>query len=134
MKSILSHNHTNINTLISTYFDIMSSVSLPADAIARVRELFVLYAKKGAFNVEEYSDVGAVFKQVASAYETSQTEQSATLEEQAVKFIINTVNVCSSRVPTEAQNYKLIAGTLEVLAKSLEPVLELDDDESKTEL
>jgi len=110
----------------------MSTVSLSASAIARVRELFVLYSKKGAFTIEEYSDVGAVFKQIASAFETVQTEKSATLEEQSVKFIINTVNVCSTRVPTEAQNYKAIIEVLDVLTKAIEPVIELE--ESKTEL
>ena len=106
----------------------MSTVSLTTDILTRARDLFTLYSKKSAFNLEEYADVGAVFKRVSEALEASQTSGTADLDEIDVKYLVSAVNVCSQRVPTEVQNYKPIADLVEVLVGALKT----DDAEEKS--
>ena len=106
----------------------MSTVSLTTEILTRARDLFTLYSKKSAFNLEEYADVGAVFKRVVAALEASQSSGSADVEEIDVKYIISAVNVCSQRVPTEVQNYKPIADLVEVLVGTLKVP---EDEEEK---
>lgn len=111
----------------------MSTVSLSGEILTRTRDLLTLYSKKSAFNLEEYVDVGSVFKRVSEAHETAQKEGSAEVAELDVKYVVSAINVCSQRVPTEVQNYKPIADLVEVLARALQqPVVE-EEEESKSE-
>ncbi len=114
----------------------MSTVSLPAAVIARSRELFVLYSKKAAFQIEEYADAGAVFARLTAA---AKTEGPADVSEQDVKYLISAINICSQRVAIEAQNYKPVAELLEVLTaavktEEVEETKEEDEKSSVTEL
>lgn len=104
----------------------MSAVSLPVAVIARSRELFVLYSKKAAFQIDEYSDAGAVFGRLTEA---AKLENTADVSEQDVKYIVSAINVCAQRVPLESQNYKPVAELLEVLTASITPPTE--DEETK---
>ncbi len=106
----------------------MSTITLPAAVVSRARDLFVLYSTKSAFKLEEYADVGAVYKRLSDA---AQGEEPAEVSETDVKYIISAINICAQRTPVEVQNYKPIADLLDALAKSLQPV---EDDETKTEL
>lgn len=108
----------------------MSSVALPQNVVARACELFVLYAKKGAFQIEEYSDAGAVYKRLTEA-----AKDGSEVSEVDVKYVISVINVCSQRTPVEAQNFKPIADLLEALAKSVRPPVveeEADVEEEKS--
>lgn len=109
----------------------MSTVSLPITVIARARELFVLYSKKSAFQIDEYSDVGAVFKRLTEA---ATSEETADVTEVDVKYIISAINVCSQRTPIEIQNYKPIADLLEILSNAIKSDLDVNDEETKTDL
>ena len=94
----------------------MATVTLSTTTIARARELLTLYSKKSAFSLEEYTDVGAVYKRLT---EVDGKEGDVEVSEIDVKYLINVISVCSTRVPTEVQNYKPIADLLETLAVSL---------------
>ncbi len=106
----------------------MSMITLPASVITRARDLFVLYSTKSAFKLEEYADVGAVYKRLLEA---AQGEEPAEVSDVDVKYIISAINVCAQRTPVEVQNYKPIAELLEALAKALQPA---EEEETKTEL
>lgn len=108
----------------------MSMITLPANVVTRARDLFVLYSTKSAFKLEEYADVGAVYKRLLEAV---QGEEPAEISDVDVKYIISAINVCAQRTPVEVQNYKPIAELLEYLAKALQPAVE-EEDETKTEL
>ena len=107
----------------------MSMITLPVPVVARARDLFVLYSNKSAFNLEEYADVGSIYKQILQALQTE--EKTCELEDTHVKYIISAINVCASRTPVEIQNYKPIAELLEILSQALKPSSE---EETKTEL
>lgn len=111
----------------------MSSVSLTAATINRSREVFVLYAKKGAFQMEEFADAGAVYGRLTEA--TKEGKESADVSEVDVKYVISVINVCSQRTPVEAQNFKPIADLLSALSAAIAPVSEVDpaDEEEKAE-
>lgn len=107
----------------------MSTVSLPQAVLARACELFALYAKKGAFQIEEYSDAGAVYKRFAEA-----AKENTEVSETDVKYVISAINVCSQRTPVEAQNYKPIADLLAALSQSVQlPALEEVEEEKAEE-
>ena len=110
----------------------MATINLTGEILTRTRDLLTLYSKKSAFNLEEYVDVGAVFKRVCEAQEAAQKDGSADVAELDVKYVVSAINVCSQRVPTEVQNYKPIADLVEVLARSLQPASS-DEEESKSE-
>ena len=103
-------------------------IALPATVITRACELFVLYSKKSAFQIEEYSDAGAVYKRLQDAAK----EDSPELSEVDVKYVISAINVCANRTPVEVQNYKPISDLLEALAQALQP--DSDAEEQKTDL
>ncbi|TMW56831.1 hypothetical protein Poli38472_006841 [Pythium oligandrum] len=110
----------------------MSMITLPAAVVSRARDLFVLYSTKSAFKLEEYADVGAVYKRLSEA---AQGEEPTEVSETDVKYIISAINVCAQRTPVEVQNYKPIVDLLETLAKSLQPAEEEEEEEeTKTEL
>ena len=107
----------------------MSTVSLPTAVVTRACEVFVLYAKKGAFQVEEFADAGAVYGRLVEAAKSS-TEVS----EVDVKYVISVINVCSSRTPVEAQNFKPISELLTVLATAVTPApVEAEEEEKAAE-
>lgn len=93
----------------------MSTVTLSQTSIIRAREMFVLYAKKAAFTIEEYADVGAVYKRLMDQVDKDEPE----LTEIDVKYLVNVINVCSQRVTTEVQNYKPISDLLDTLVSTL---------------
>lgn len=99
----------------------MSSVSVSNTHLVGVRDLFVLYSKKGAFTIEEYADCGAVFKRLTAAVEEAQESENknGALTDTDAKYVITAINVCSQRVPTEVANYKAIAELLEVFSDAL---------------
>lgn len=105
----------------------MSTVSLPQAVLTRACELFALYAKKGAFQIEEYSDAGAVYKRFVEA-----AKDSTEVSDVDVKYVISAINVCSQRTPVEAQNYKPIADLLEALAQSIQPPQEEEEEKSES--
>ena len=104
----------------------MSTISLPTNVITRACELFVLYSKKGAFQIEEYTDAGAVYKRLAEAAKSGEE-----VSEVDVNYVISAINVCSQRTPVEAQNYKPIADLLEVLARAVQPAPVAEEEEDK---
>lgn len=113
----------------------MSTVTLSTVNITRIREVFTLYTKKAAFFIEEYSDVGAVYKRMT---ELPTDKETAEVSEMDVKYLVNIIKVCSSRVPTEAQNLKPIADLIDTLESSLKKPEELSkieevDEETKEE-
>lgn len=106
------------------------SVVVPVDELTRTRDLFTLYSTKNAFKLEEYSDVGRVYKGVVDALEGAHTTGS--LEVSDVRFILNAINTCSTRpIGVEVQNYKPIAALFESLSEALKKAT--DDEESKPE-
>lgn len=111
---------------------------LSTATIARTRDLFVIYAKKSAFNIDEYSEAGAVSKRLTAAQEASLKDGAVEVDETDVKYNISAINVCSQRVPTELQNYKPISELVEVLTTALklpeDVVEELEEKSSVTEL
>lgn len=103
----------------------MSTVSLPTPVVTRACEVFVLYAKKGAFQVEEFADAGAVYGRLTEA-----AKNSTEVSDVDVKYVISVINVCSQRTPVEAQNFKPISELLDVLASAVAPPA---DEEEKAE-
>ncbi len=108
----------------------MSTVSLPVSVINRARELFVLYSKKGAFQIEEYADAGAVYKRLVEASQSKEAADASDVSEIDVKYVISAINVCSQRTPVEVQNYKAISELLETLSVSLKVDEEVDETKS----
>ncbi len=113
----------------------MAAISLPSSTLTRTRDVFLLYSKKSAFNIEEYADTGAVYGRLVVALEGAQKSGSADVSETDVKFVITAINICSQRVPTEVQNYRPIAELLDTLAatvkteeKKAEPVETVEED------
>ena len=106
----------------------MSSFSLPTAVITRACEVFVLYAKKGAFQVEEFADAGAVYGRLTEA-----AKSSAEVSEVDIKYVISVINVCSQRTPVESQNFKPIADLLTALTTAITAVPEVDEEEEKPE-
>lgn len=107
----------------------MSTVSIPFSIATRVRDLFTLYASKSAFKLEEYTDVGGVYKRFVELLQDE--KENVDVLETDCKYVLSAINVCSQRIPVEVQNYRAISELLEVLAKALKPE---EEDESKTEL
>jgi hypothetical protein len=108
------------------------SVSLKNSDAAQIRELFVLYSKKSAFNIDEYVDVGGVYKRVVDAIgESKSPDDVVSLEKKDAAFIYTTMNVCSQRAPVEIQNYKAIASLFELLASLLKDMSVEDTEETK---
>ncbi|KAL3668759.1 hypothetical protein V7S43_006054 [Phytophthora oleae] len=105
----------------------MSTVSLPTTVVTRARELFVSYSKKGAFRIEEYADVSAVFTRLTEAVKSETAH--ADVSEQDAKYLISAINVCSNRAPTEAINLKPEGELLEALTAAVKS----EDEESKEE-
>lgn len=99
--------------------------SFDKTVVQQVQQLFVLYAKKGAFTLEEYSDVGTVYKHVQEALASDEH----TLTDDDVKFVLTAINICSQRTAVEVQNYKLIASLFETLGESIKHILV--EEESK---
>lgn len=108
----------------------MSTVSLPSAVVARACEVFVLYAKKGAFQVEEFSDAGAVYGRLTEA-----AKDGSEVSEVDVKYVISVINVCSQRTPVEAQNFKPISDLLSALAAAITPPpTDASEEEEKEEV
>lgn len=84
----------------------------------RARDLLTLYSKKAAFILEEYVDVGGVFKNVSDVL-TEDAGETVTLTKNDVSFLLNTINVCSQRTAVDVQNYKPIAALHESLTEAL---------------
>ncbi len=94
------------------------SVVVPVDELTRTRDLFTLYSTKNAFKLEEYCDVGRVYKNIVEALEAAKTTGS--LEVGDVRFVLNAINTCSTRpIGVEVQNYKPIAALFESLSELL---------------
>ena len=110
----------------------MSVVVQVAD-LTRVRDLFVLYGKKGAFNLEEFSDVGAVYKNVAAALESADEAKEVDLTKKDVTYVLSAINVCSQRAPVEVQNYKPIASLFDTLSEALKAAGHEDDVDEENE-
>lgn len=106
------------------------SISVQVADITRVRDLFVLYGKKGAFNLEEYSDVGAVYKNVTRAIEDANDANEVELTKKDVTYVANAINVCSQRTAVEVQNYKPIS----ILFDTLTALLKEDDEAEVVEV
>jgi hypothetical protein len=104
----------------------MSTVSLPTSVLTRACELFAFFAKKAAFNIEEYSGAGPVFDRILNA---SKSETSAEVTVLDVQYLISAITVCSGRTPVEVANYKTIADLLESLQKSLKKDEDLEEKE-----
>lgn len=111
----------------------MSSVTLTTATITRARDLFLLYSKKAAFAIEEYSDVHSVFKRLTEALESAKGG-SAEVTENDVKYIISAINVCANRTPIEVQNYAPIAELENSLKKAIEESADAEEKSSITEL
>lgn len=103
------------------------SVVVKVEDLTRVRDLFVLYGKKGAFNLEEFADVGAVYKNVAAALEGADEAKEVDLTKKDVTYVLSAINVCSQRAPVEVQNYKPIASLFDTLSEALKAA-GTDDD------
>lgn len=109
------------------------SISIKNSEATQIRELFVLYSKKSAFNIDEYVDVGNVYKRVVDAIgESKSADEYVSLEKKDAAFIYTTMNVCSQRAPVEIQNYKAIATLFELLSSLLKDMkLDAVDEETK---
>lgn len=103
----------------------MSTVSLPTTVLARACELFTFFSKKAAFNIEEYSDAGAVYARVLDA---AKAGKPADITVADANYLISAITVCSQRTPVEVANYKPIAELLESLQGSLKKE---DDDQAE---
>lgn len=114
----------------------MSVVQLSPSAVSRSCEVFMLYAKKGAFQVEEFTDAGAVYTRLTSALKDSEGKSSVDVTEIDVKYVVNVIDVCSQRTPVEARNFKPIADLLTSLTAVVTPPTEETpsvDEEQKEE-
>lgn len=100
--------------------------------VSRSRDLFVLYAKKGAFELSEYCDVGSVFKNLSAALESAADAKEVSLGAKDVAYVLSAINVCSQRTPVEVQNYKTIANLFETFGEALKGVSGVEE-ESKTD-
>ena len=96
----------------------MSTVTVQTLDAGRARDLLTLYAKKAAFVLEEYSDVGAIFKNLNEVL-TEDSGENVELSKTDVTFLVNMINVCSQRAAIEVQNYKPIAALHEAFSEAL---------------
>lgn len=104
------------------------SVSIKTSEAAQIRELFVLYSKKSAFNIDEYVDVGTLYKKLNDLVsESKSSDELVNLEKSDATFIFNTMTVCSQRAPVEVQNYKVIGNLFDLLSELLKEV-KLDEE------
>jgi hypothetical protein len=94
-----------------------------------LRDLFVLYSTKNAFKLEEYADVGRVYKTLVDALANATTDGELSVND--VRYVLNAINTCSSRpIGVEVQNYKPIAALFESLSELLKKATE-EDEETK---
>jgi hypothetical protein len=107
------------------------SVSLKASEAVQIRDIFVLYSKKSGFNIEEYVDVGSVWKRINDIVTNAKsTDANVSLTNKDAVFIYNTLNVCSTRSPVEAQNYKPIGAIFELVTELVKDLqLNSSDDD-----
>ncbi len=102
------------------------SIALKASECAQIREIFVLFSKKGAFVLDEYVSVGTVFNALTdSIKDVKDPDTNISLDKEKATFIYNTLTVCSQRTPVEVQNYKPIGFLFDLLAE----LLKTDADE-----
>jgi hypothetical protein len=104
------------------------SVSVKVEDLTRARDVLLLYSKKAAFNIEEYVDVGNVYKSIASKVEDAKETDSVDVPKQDILYVIQSMNVCAQRAPIELQNYKPIAALFETLGAI---VKQAEEEESK---
>jgi hypothetical protein len=100
--------------------------------INRSQQLFTLYAKKGAFELSEYSDVGNVYNKLTKALEDANGAKEATVNSKEVAYVLSAINVCSQRTPVEIANYKTIATLFETFGEALKGAgVKAEEPESK---
>ena len=109
------------------------SVSVRAADLKNTRDLFVLYNKKGLFDLSEYVDVSTVFKNIDTALNNLDDATATLLDKKDVAYVLSAINVCSQR-PTDqggvgVQNYKLISALFETLSEAYKAS---DDSEEET--
>lgn len=104
------------------------SITIKTEDLIRVRELFLLYSKKGAFLMEEYVEAGTVYKTIQALLEAAEKDEDVSLEKKDAGYVLSTINVCSQRAPVEVQNYKPIAQLFETLSEAIKAT---DGEETK---
>lgn len=103
-------------------------------------ELFVLYAKKNAFSIDEYGDVFTMYNKLkeflVKCQSTQDTTSTLSLELKELAYLVKVMDVCSQRTPVEVQNYKSISVLFDKLnallpkeEKELPAIEELKEDE-----
>lgn len=88
-------------------------VELTHQDSTQLLELFVLYAKKNAFSIDEYGDVFTMYNKIKEFLVKCQSAQDVTLkldlENKELAYLVKVMEVCSQRTPVEVQNYKGIS-------------------------
>ena len=105
----------------------MTTITVQTLDATRARDLFTLYSKKAAFVLEEYSDVGNVFKNLTDAVGEDAGE-TVELSKTDVTYVLNAINVCSQRTAVDVQNYKPIAALHEALTEALKAAESKSDE------
>ena len=104
------------------------SISVNVKDLTSARDVLILYSKKGAFNIEEYTDVGNVYKSVSTKLEEAKEAESTEVPKPDMLYIVNAMTVCAQRTPIELQNYKPLAALFETLSSILK---QAEEEESK---
>ena len=90
-----------------------TTYAVKASECAQMLELFVFLSKRQqAFTIEEYVDVGNVYKKLSEVVkDVKDPEEMLDLTKPDLTFIHNTLVICAERVPVSVKFYKSI-GTL----------------------
>lgn len=104
------------------------SVSVKVEDLVRARDVLVLYSKKAAFNIEEYTDVGTIYKSIVSKIDGAKETDTLEVAKQDMLYVVQSMNVCAQRAPIELVNYKPIAALFETLSAILK---QSEEEESK---
>lgn len=104
-------------------------VDLTHQDSSQILELFVLYAKKNAFSIDEYGDVFTMYNKIkeflVKCQSTQDTTSKLSLELKELAYLVKVMEVCSQRTPVEVQNYK----TISVLFDKLNSLLPKEEKE-----
>jgi hypothetical protein len=110
------------------------SVSITVADLKHVRDLLTAYKAKDAFNFDEVSDVGNVFKNAVGVLkelgDDADDSSEVAVDTKDMAYMVQVMHVCALRKPMEIQNYGIIFKLFTTLSEAVKAASP-DVEESK---
>ncbi len=104
----------------------MVSVQVKTSVVSQCVEVMLLFSNKAAFLITEYEQTGALFARLNKAVQSDM--DVVDVEKQDLKFVLSSIDVCSSRKPVDVQNFRAIADLRDDVDKALKTAVESKTD------